>query len=337
MADHLYIIGNGFDLHHKYRSGLADYGQWLLENHPNIYYSFENWFDIPVYDENDDSQYKEWKNWWSYFEQRLGEVMIRSYIEDAAFRAFNEASQAEDRRPYHTYAGERIADNELSVLVNLIKGTFSEWIQSLSPGEKWYRLPIEEDSSLFLTFNYTPTLERIYQISRDKILYIHGSLDSEEYILGHGLSYQEIEERCENDEECPDGLSIQETEEWYKVHSDDFMTDQVKQVAIERMCDLRKNVEQIIEENHLFFEKLSQIETIHIYGFSFSPIDMPYIYTILSKVDVATVKWEINFFTDYDKEKIEHFIKEAKIPKDNVSLIRLTDIQLDPQLRIPFE
>lgn len=153
LATHLYITGNGFDLHHKYRSGLADYGKWLMENHPNIYYSFENWFDIPVYDENDDSQYKEWKNWWSCFEQLLGEVMIRSYIEDAAFRAFNEASQAEDRRPYHTYAGERIADNELSVLVNQIKGTFSEWIQSLSPGEKWYRLPIEEDSSLFLTFN----------------------------------------------------------------------------------------------------------------------------------------------------------------------------------------
>lgn len=52
---------------------------------------------------------------------------------------------------------------------------------------------------------------------------------------------------------------------------------------------------------------------------------------------MATVKWEINFFTDYDKEKIEHFIKKAKIPKDNVSLIRLTDIQLDPQLKIPFE
>ena len=52
---------------------------------------------------------------------------------------------------------------------------------------------------------------------------------------------------------------------------------------------------------------------------------------------MATVKFEINFFTDFDKENIEQFIKETKIPKDNVSLIRLTDIQLDPQLKIPFE
>lgn len=337
MTHHLYIIGNGFDLHHKYRSGLADYGKWLMDNHSDIYSSFEEWFDIPVYDEDDTDQYKEWKNWWSYFEQRLGELSIRQYIEDASFRASCEAIQAEDIRAYDIYAGERIADTELSNLIAQIKGTFREWIQSLHPGEKWFRLPIEQESSLFLTFNYTPTLESIYKIQRENILYMHGSIDSEEYILGHGLSYQEIVDNCESGEECPDDVLVEEMEQWYNDHSDDFMTEQAKKVAIERMSDLRKNVEQIIEDNQSFFEKLRNLKTIHIYGFSFSPIDMPYIYTILSKVDMATVKWEINYFTDYDKENIEHFIKDAKIPIENVRLIRLTDIQLDPQLKIPFD
>ena len=243
MTAHLYIIGNGFDLHHKYRSGLADYGRWLMENHFDIYNSFEEWFDIPVYDEDDNDQYKEWKNWWSYFEQRLGELSIRHYIEEASVRAFNEATQVEERRAYDTYAGERIADTELSNLIVQIKGTFRDWIQSLHPGEKWFRLPIERESSLFLTFNYTPTLESIYKIQRENILYIHGSIDSEEYILGHGLSYQEIEENCESGEECPDDISVEEMEEWYNSHSDDFMTEQAKRIAIERMVDLRKDVE----------------------------------------------------------------------------------------------
>ena len=334
---HLYIIGNGFDLHHKYRSGLTDYGKWLMENHPNIYYSFEEWFDIPVYDEDDDTKYDEWKNWWSYFEQRLGEIAIRSFIEDASYRAFNEAAQAEERRAYHIYGGERIADNELKNLINNIKGTFSEWIRSLTPGEKWYRLPLEKESSLFLTFNYTPTLETIYRISKERILYIHGSIESEEYILGHGLSYQEIESQCESDDECSDCNTLEEIEQWYRSHADDFMTEQVKEVAIQRMYDLRKDVNVIIADNHTFFEQLKDIRVIHIYGFSFSPIDMPYIHTIISNIDTETVIWEINFFSERDKENIENFIEKVDIPKDNVKLIRLTDIQLDPQLKIPFE
>lgn len=337
LTTQLYIIGNGFDLHHKFRSGLADYGKWLMDKHPNIYYSFEEWFDIPVYDEDDNQQYKEWKNWWSYFEQRLGELSIRNYIEDASFRAFNEAVQVEERRAYDTYASERIADTELSNLIYQIKGTFREWINSLHPGERWFKLPIEQISSAFLTFNYTSTLESIYEIPRDSILYIHGSIDSDEYILGHGLSYQEVEENCESGEECPNDLSVKEMEQWYNAHSDDFMTEQAKKVAIERMIDLRKDVEQIIDENRSFFNQLSSIETIHIWGFSFSPIDLPYLYAILSQVNRRTIQWEINYFTDTDKENIERFIETANIPKENVRLILLTDIHLDPQLKIPFE
>lgn len=337
MTHHLYVIGNGFDLHHKYRSGLADYGKWLMDNHSDIYSSFEEWFDIPVYDEDDTDQYKEWKNWWSYFEQRLGELSMRNYIEDASFRAFNEAIQVEERRAYDTYAGERIADTELSNLIAQIKGTFREWIQSLLPGEKWFRLPIERESSLFLTFNYTPTLETIYKIQRENILYIHGSIDSEEYILGHGLSYQEIVDNCESGEECPDDVPVEEMEQWYNDHSDDFMTEQAKKVAIERMLDLRKDVDQIIEDNKSFFESLKEVESIHIYGFSFSSIDLPYLFAILSRIDKNSVQWEISYFSDEDKENAEQFIETANIPKENVRLIMLTDIHLDPQLKIPFE
>lgn len=333
----LYVIGNGFDLHHKYRSGLADYGKWLMDNHPDIYSSFEEWFDIPEYDEDDKDQYKEWKNWWCYFEQRLGELSMRQYIEDVSFRAFHEATQVEERRAYDTYAGERIADTELSNLIAQIKGTFRNWILSLHPGEKWFRLPIEQESSLFLTFNYTPTLEVIYKINRENILYIHGSIDSEEYIIGHGLSYQEIVDNCESREECPDNLPVEEIEEWYNSNSDDFMTEQAKRITIERMIDLRKNVEQIIEDNQSFFEKLRNLKTIHIYGFSFSPVDLPYLYTIISKVDVQTVMWEINFFTDTDKENIENFIEIVNIPKEKVRLIKLTDIQIDNQLKLQFD
>lgn len=107
-----------------------------------------------------------------------------------------------------------------------------------------------------------------------------------------------------------------------------------KQKAIERFCELRKDVEQIIEDNKDTFNKFGTIEQIKIYGFSFSDIDTPYLYEIISHINVNETKWEISFFSNTDKENIDRFIKEARLPEKMITKIRLTDIQIDPQLKL---
>lgn len=331
----IYIIGNGFDMHHGYKSGFADYGNWLKENHKDIYYSFESeWFDIPDCEDENGRRNSDWYNWWSSFEKRMGEITLRRYIENTAYIAFAEAADTEERRAYHIYAGERIADNDFSRLINQIKGTFREWIQTLHPGIGFKKLPIKTEEAFFINFNYTPTLERIYHVRKESILYIHGAADSEEYVLGHGKLYSEIEEMAESDEECPANIPVEDIEQWYNAHTDDFMTDQVRQKAIERFCELRKDVEQIIEDNKDTFNKFGTIEQIKIYGFSFSDIDTSYLYEIISHINVNETKWEISYFSNTDKENIDRFIKEARLPEKMITKIRLTDIQIDPQLKL---
>lgn len=331
----LYIIGNGFDLHHRYKSGFCDYGRWLKEKHEDIYNSLESeWFNIP--DEDEDSNY-EWRNWWSNFENNIGEISLRRYIENTADIAFFEAADAEERRAHHIYAGERIANSDFLRLANQINGTFKEWIQTLHPGVEFKKLPIEAENAFFINFNYTPTLEKTYQISKDSIFYVHGSIDSEEYILGHGKSYVEIAEMAESDSECPTDIPIEEMAQWYNAHTDDYMTDQVKQKAIEQLYGLRKNVEQIIENNKEIFKGFESVEQINIYGFSFSNIDIPYLFEIISHINLNKVKWEISYFCDTDNANIDRFIRSANIPPRMVTKIRLTDIQIDPQLEFDFE
>lgn len=41
---HLYIIGNGFDLHHGIPSGYHSYRQWLEENHPGVLYLIDEYY-----------------------------------------------------------------------------------------------------------------------------------------------------------------------------------------------------------------------------------------------------------------------------------------------------
>lgn len=36
MTKHLYIIGNGFDLHHGINSSYKNFQEWMYENHPDV-------------------------------------------------------------------------------------------------------------------------------------------------------------------------------------------------------------------------------------------------------------------------------------------------------------
>lgn len=36
MVKHLYIIGNGFDLHHGINSSYKDFQEWMYENNPDV-------------------------------------------------------------------------------------------------------------------------------------------------------------------------------------------------------------------------------------------------------------------------------------------------------------
>lgn len=62
MAKHLYIIGNGFDLHHKINSSYKNFQQWMYENNPDIIEKVDE-----IYGICDDE-------WWSDFENQLASL-----------------------------------------------------------------------------------------------------------------------------------------------------------------------------------------------------------------------------------------------------------------------
>lgn len=103
---HLYIIGNGFDLHHGIPSGYQNYRQWLEEN--------------------------------------LGEKDIREYAEDVARENYPNFARDEFRdRDYH--ASEIVADDETFTVCSRISDTFGEWIVSLPEANENQRIWIADD------------------------------------------------------------------------------------------------------------------------------------------------------------------------------------------------
>lgn len=69
----LYLIGNGFDIHHGISSRYSNYRSWLEENDANLIERLSNYYDV---DE---------KEWWNQFEQELGHPDMADYIDNTAW------------------------------------------------------------------------------------------------------------------------------------------------------------------------------------------------------------------------------------------------------------
>ena len=140
----------------------------------------------------------------------------------------------------------------------------------------------------FFSFNYTHTLEHFYNISEKDICHIHGMTQgsknlndraSENLIFGHGL---------------------------------DFYKTNITDVVRTAYNITKKPINQCIENNLLFFEKLEGVNNIFSYGFSFSDVDMSYINKICESIrNTADITW---YFNDYRIEE-NRMVFEEKIRK----------------------
>jgi hypothetical protein len=128
---------------------------------------------------------------------------------------------------------------------------------------------------LFLSFNYTETLESLYNIKN--VLHIHGSANGD-VVVGHDGKFHSA---------MPDSLSS--TEEYTELNSfnKELADSLIKQTA-----------EIMNKENVRDFFKMIEtgnIQTVYSYGFSFSSVDLPYVKEICKHLS-SDVDW---LFNDY--------------------------------------
>lgn len=262
---HLYIIGNGFDLHHGIPSSYKQYMTWLICHYPDLYDEIARTFK----DADEDA-------WWADFEHHLAEVEC---MYDMSIPIYPDI-EVLDVEIKGTNSPERLA-----ATFKAVQKTFTLWVHSLNELLLEYQPDLKLDpDATYLTFNYTNTLQDLYHIPDKQVLHIHGKAErGDELIIGH-----------ESD-------------------GNDFALKQLEEVGFQKkpyqisrqIAVLRKPTERIIEMNRAFFESLSDVETITVYGFSFSSIDMPYIREIIKYIKSSGVKWQIYVHSKKDEKRIE--------------------------------
>ena len=324
----LYIIGNGFDIHHGIPSRYSNYRDWLEENDADLIGRLRNYCDV------DD------KEWWNQFELELGHPDMAEYIDETAFK--NEPNYGSDEfRDRDYYAGQIMAEDEIGTLVADIKGTFTDWVGSLPAPKSDKKIQLDKDDAFFINFNYTDTLQTLYDVKPADILFIHGNVGlGTRLVLGHNRASDELDaEFAPEIPTPPNDLSNAELAEWYDEMADsgeDYIHQSVREEVVSQIHSLRKDTENIIKANRKTFEALNDVQTIYIYGLSFSPVDEPYLDEVASKVNALTTKWVVSYYSEEDKENAERFFGLKGIKKDSVSFVKLGDLQVVKQPELPL-
>lgn len=287
----LIIIGNGFDLAHELPTKYSDFLKQLTEEHAEFYKAI--------------CQYIPEDALWASFEEALAKLDYEQLQEDNSCYLLGYGDENWRDSAHHDF--QYVIGETLS-FASYIPQYFSKWIRSIDTNvSPIMPTHIVDKNNLYLSFNYTDTLERCYDIPTGNILYIHGKA-----LRGDGLIVGHHSDDLVRDEPEPQFDSEEERQIYYENYDEDVRVAEAKEIIKSYFKKTYKDTTMIIDINHNFFAQLSEISEIYIYGHSLSDIDIDYFYKIHSCVPFGC-KWNISYRSDDDYKKAINLVRALKI------------------------
>ena len=264
----LYIIGNGFDRAHGMPTSYEHFHQWLLDTGHNSYVQdFEKLYpDVKDIDGR-----------WCDVESALGNISLQWAIE---YDLLQQECPDEIREENSSLDAYRCGENLKNVIDDL-PYLLKEWVNGISTKGILPKFKLCNDA-FFLTFNYTRTIEDVYNINESNILHIHETIvNNRPLVVGCG-------EALFDDED-------------YTPEKDDVDIQLIRNI----LSHGKKPVEAIIKENDskIWFENLKEISSVVVFGHSCSKVDKPY-FEEISKNISTDASW--TFFV-HDPKDVKYF------------------------------
>lgn len=300
----LYIIGNGFDLQHGMKSRYWDFREYLEEIDRDLVEKLEEYFGSDAL--------------WSDFEETLAYLDTEQIVDECMDYLQSYGAEDWSDAYHHDYQYE--VQRRIDLITKTLKERFTEWILQLRlPGTSKQNMVHIDSKAIFINFNYTDTLERLYRVSTDKILYIHDkAMDTNStLVLGHGRNPKNVET----------------LEELYNDKDTDVRVAEGNRILDDYFIDTYKSAETIIEEIKTFFDGLVSIEAIYVLGHSLSTVDKPYFEEIARRIDKEKVIWKVSFHNKKDLLGFNKFFNDLGIPGDKIVYDRMYNFD-NPQQTI---
>lgn len=222
--------------------------------------------------------------WWS-FEEKIGHPDVEGMY-DSAYSMVDTMPVDGIIDTMNVYWREQYG------FVDKLQKYVLEWLQTIDTSQAMCKKDslINNRNDLFMSFNYTDTLEKVYGIK--DVLHLHGGIPScceIAPIMGHGNKYIIDSYRRKAKE------AQEEYVEWYESIC----------TAIADFCEsLYKDTDAIINENDDFFSALWDVNQVVCLGLSFGDVDVPYLDRIEYEVRPET-KWLVYYHSDEDLKRLK--------------------------------
>jgi hypothetical protein len=283
----LYIIGNGFDLWHGLPTKYADFYVFAA----NYLDELEEYFLDPCSETS-----------WTNFEENLGRFDWREFYDRNNFTDISD----ESFKPSMAFGLEDDLTEQASDMVDSMKSHFQEWIESIPIDDAEAKFDFTLGGR-FISFNYTPLLQAVYEIPDSLIFHIHGSVSKyDDLIFGHGESREEEPELDENGD------------------SNRHLFTDAEDAAKYPFYAFQKPVDDILNRNSSCFESLNNVEVVVIIGHSLNAIDLPYIRRI-SGVTRGS-KWVVSQCSEDEGKHHITQLEKCGVTSDKITSCFIEDI-----------
>lgn len=318
----LYILGNGFDLHHGLDTWYSSFGLFVKKKHPEIYEHILEYLYLPDLDESNPKTLSD--PLWADFEAAFANLDFEGTIESFSEYAANIGDPDFRDRDWGTM-GIYIEEVRKNLTEKLFLA-FKEFIQGVSyPDKNKVDLLGLEVGARFLSFNYTKTLQVFYGIDSTKINYVHGQAEgSDSLVLGHGFDPESF---IPKEETPPPDLSEEDMERWMDWQSENYnhSVEIAKYELIPYFKDSYKPTTEILQKNRDYLNSLKNVTEIFVLGLSMADVDLPYI-AALRKSIPRYAHWKISYYRPNEKIKNAQQAEKAGLRLGQYEMIKMTDL-----------
>lgn len=300
----LFILGNGFDISHNLPTRFDSDFKKIAKKHETVNFWEE------VYQTHN-------KNIWSDFENSLAHPDFNSLEE--IFNGYEPDYYSDRESDRNAIITQVDLNGNLTRSLYEFANNAEKQLANTAPLSKFKSEFTEND--LFITFNYTHTIEKLYNINKSNVLHIHGEVDQNNLILGYPdkdyspeMYYYDIRGK---------GIGPYQKIDYQTYVEDKHNEGLIDYYTYTACCDLMKKTKSFSKQTQtktfLDFLNNREIRTILILGHSCN-IDFDYFKLLQNQFPQA--KW---IFIYYDSKTrinmvnmISRFdIKNFELVKDN--------------------
>ena len=292
----LYIIGNGFDVAHDMPTKYDPDFKRIAQRMENSYF-----WDLYQSQEDDI---------WSDFENLLGcpdyndlEGIFNGYEPDYS-------SDRESDRDGIIFQAE-FSGNLSSALYEFAKNAENSLagVQKKSDIDK-----LLDKDAYYLSFNYTHTLEDIYNIPAGNVLHIHGEVGANNLALGYPKGHYTPEKYSYDPRQKGTGPYVQIEIDDYIDEIEDYYIQNAFKTLVEKCKSFYKEIRTDLLQSFLD-DNACDIDEIIVYGHSCA-IDFDY-FDYLNK-RYSTANWTFYVYSEEQKNNTECLIAEYGISHSRI-------------------